>query len=334
MTRVQLGPPLMGGTNMRRLAPLNAVKAFEAVVRLGSYNNAAAELGVTHGAISRQIRVLERYFGCRLFQANGRHLVPTELARYFAVEAGAGLDRIALATSRVIEPAAARLVRVSGTPSFAMHWLVPRLPTFQRRHPSTEVSIAASRDPLEHLVSSNDIIIRRRPMEWDGFECRMIFGDRRIMVCSPEYMSQRKIVEPQDILDQTLLVCDGKNQAGVWERWMQNGGLEPKKPLKRVKFDHVFVLIEAATKGLGMAMLPHSLMAPLLETGALIEPLPQVETSYPSCYALYPELERQPIGLKCFIAWLIEEGEKYAGSTEPAALPVHSPNAAIPALTH
>ena len=136
---------------MRRLAPLNAVKAFEAVVRLGSYNNAAAELGVTHGAISRQVRALERYFGCRLFQPSGRHLVPTELARYFATEAGAGLDRIALATARVIEPAAARLVRVSGTPSFAMHWLVPRLTEFQRRHPSTEVSIAASWSALRNI---------------------------------------------------------------------------------------------------------------------------------------------------------------------------------------
>lgn len=307
---------------MRRLAPLNAVKAFEAVVRLGSYNNAAAELGVTHGAISRQVRVLERYFGCRLFQSSGRHLVPTELARYFAVEAGAGLDRIALATARVIEPAAARLVRVSGTPSFAMYWLVPRLPAFQRRHPSTEVSIAASRDPLEHLVSSNDIIVRRWPMVWDGFECRQIFRDRRIMVCSPEYLSRRDICEPKDILGETLLVGDGKNQAGVWERWMQAEGIEPRKPIKRVKFDHVFVLIEAVTKGLGLAMLPHSLMAPFLEAGTLVEPLPEISTSYPNLYALYPEVERQPTSLKSFIAWLIEEGDKCNfGPDAPAAVP-------------
>jgi len=301
---------------MRRLAPLNAVKAFEAVVRLGSYNNAAAELGVTHGAISRQVRALERYFGCRLFQPSGRHLVPTELARYFATEAGAGLDRIALATARVIEPAAARLVRVSGTPSFAMHWLVPRLTEFQRRHPSTEVSIAASRDPLEHLVSSNDVIIRRRPMEWDGFQCRAIFSDRRLMVCAPEYLNGRIIREPKDVLGETLLVSDGKNQAGVWERWMQVEGLEPRRTVKRIKFDHVFVLIEAVTKGLGMAMLPYSLVASFLESGTLVEPLPGLEMPYPNLYALYPEAGRQPSSLKAFVSWLIEQGEDFSTRLE------------------
>ncbi|MDI6028821.1 LysR substrate-binding domain-containing protein [Corticibacterium sp. UT-5YL-CI-8] len=301
---------------MRRLPPLNSVKAFEAVVRLGTYNNAAEELGVTHGAISRQVRVLERYFGCRLFQAAGRHLVPTELARYYAAETGAGLDRIASATARVIEPAAARLVRVSGTPSFAMHWLVPRLAEFQRQHSSTEVSIAASREPLDHLVSSNDIILRRKPMEWDGFECRAIFSDYRVLVGSPELLMRRPVCEAKDVLAGSLLISDGKNQAGVWERWIQAEGLEPRRNMKRVKFDHIFVLMEAATKGLGLALLPFSLTASFIEAGTLVEPLPHVKMPYPNMYALYPELSRRPSSVKAFVNWLIEQGEGFSGKFE------------------
>lgn len=294
---------------MRRLPPLNSIKGFEAVVRLGNYNKAAEELGVTHGAISRQVRVLEKYFGCRLFQPSGRHLEPTELARYYATEAGAGLDRISQATMRVIEPAAARLVRVSGTPSFAMHWLMPRLCEFHSRHPSTEVSIAASREPLDHLVSSNDVILRRRPMQWDGFECHTLFNDRQLLLCSPEYAKKHKIESPEDVLKQTLLMSDGKNQAGAWERWMGEHNLTAPRSLKRIKFDHVFVLIEALTQGLGMAILSEALMASALETAAVVEPLENMSLPYQDMYVLVPEAERRSTSVRLFVDWLLAEGE-------------------------
>lgn len=298
---------------MRRLPPLNSLKGFEAVVRLGNYNKAAGELGVTHGAISRQVRVLEEYFGCRLFQPSGRQLVPTELARFFAAEAGAGLDRIAKATARVIEPASARLVRVSGTPSFAMHWLMPRLGEFHRRHPTTEVSIAASREPLDNLVSTNDVILRRWPMRWDGFECRALFRDRRVLVCTPAYAEANGIRAPEDVLGLTLLMCDGKNQAGSWEEWMQHHGLTAPRVQKRIKFDHVFVLIEAVTQGLGVALLSEALMASHLAEGSLIRPMPDDATPYPNMYALMPVATSRSTSVRNFATWLVEEGETLSG---------------------
>lgn len=294
---------------MRRLPPLNSIKGFEAVVRLGNYNKAAAELGVTHGAISRQVRLLEQFFGCRLFQPSGRQLVPTELARYFAAEAGAGLDRIAKATARVIEPAAARLVRVSGTPSFTMHWLMPRLAAFHHRHPSTEVSIAASRETLENLVSSNDVILSRRPLQWDGFECRALFRDRRVLVCTRGFAETHNIRTPADIPGLTLLMSDGKNQAGAWESWMQHHNLTMPRNQKRIKFDHVFVLIEAVTQGLGLALLSEALMDSHVRAGSLIRPLPEDSMPYPNMYALLPESKSRSTSVKNFANWLVEEGE-------------------------
>jgi LysR family glycine cleavage system transcriptional activator len=302
---------------MRRLPPLNAVKAFEAVVRLGNYNNAANELGVTHGAISRQVRLLEGYLGCRLFQTSGRHLVPTELARYYAAEVGGGLDRISLASARVIEPAAARLVRVSGMPSFVIHWMMPRLGGFQKSHPNIEVSLSASREPLEHLVSSNDVILRRQPMEWGGFECAHVFSDYRVMVCSPLVLRERKISTPKDILRETQLICDGKNQAGVWQRWMQAEGLEPPRQHRRLKFDHIFVLIEAVSRGLGVAIIPYSVVADLLDSGALVEPLSDMRMCYPNLYALYPETGRQPSSVKIFLNWLMQQGSAFSSRLLP-----------------
>jgi len=295
---------------MRQLPPLNAIKGFEAVVRLGNHKDAAAELGVTHGAISRQVKVLEDYFGCRLFQQSGRSLVPTELARYYASEMSAALDRISQATRRVREPAIARKVRVSGTSSLLMHWLLPRLPAFQEAHPSVEVSISATRAPWQQVSASNDIVLRRVPMARDGHACRALFGDRRILVCAPGLMERSGVVQPEEVLNQTLLVPDGRTEAGVWEAWMKQGGIVAHHRMNRIRFDHVFVLIEAVMNGLGFALLSEVLMAGHLKAGTLVAPFPETAMPYPNLYALYPEEGRSSPSVRSFMRWLSEEGAK------------------------
>jgi LysR family glycine cleavage system transcriptional activator len=93
-------------------------------------------------------------------------------------------------------------------------------------------------------------------------------------------------------------------------------GIEPPRSMKRLKFDHVFVLMEAASRGLGVAILPYSITAGALEAGTLIEPLPGMRMPYPNMYALYPEEERRPSSVKTFLAWLVEQGEQFSGRLE------------------
>ena len=298
---------------MRQLPPLNALKGFEAVVRCGNHKDAAAELGVTHGAISRQVKVLEDYFGARLFQQRGRNLVPTELARYYAGELGAALDRVSQATQRVREPAIARKVRITGTSSFLMHWLMPRLPGFQAAHPSVEVTISANREPYAKVAATNDIVLRRHPMRRDGFECRPLFRDRRVLVGTPELFRRCRIEQASDVLDHTLLVTDGRTEAGVWDRWITANGLTPRPHANRIKFDHVFVQIEAVVNGLGFGLLSEVLMEQYLENGGLIAPFPDTAMPYPHLYALVPEDARSSPGVRCFVRWIAKEGSKVAG---------------------
>src|SRR6516164_7635887 len=112
-----------------RLPPLNAIKAFEAAARLGSFSRAAEELNVTHGAISRQIRLLEDWLGIRLFLRTSRNAVLTQAGTDLLAEAGPALDRLAAASRRLQTRAPpAEVVRVSALPTFAMRWLIPRLP--------------------------------------------------------------------------------------------------------------------------------------------------------------------------------------------------------------
>ncbi|MGR3584265.1 MAG: LysR substrate-binding domain-containing protein [Pseudooceanicola nanhaiensis] len=298
---------------MRQLPPLNAIKGFEAVVRLGNHKDAAAELGVTHGAISRQVKVLEDYFGAKLFDQQGRHLVPTELARYYAGEMGAALDRVAQATQRVREPAIARKVRVTGTSSLLMHWLLPRLPGFQAAHPSVEVTISANRAPYGKVAATNDVVLRRHPMRRDGHDCIPLFRDRRVLVGTPELFRRCRIETPSDVLDHTLLVTDGRTEAGVWDRWITANDLTPRPRMRRIKFDHVFVQIEAVVNGLGFGLLSEVLMSQHLDSGALIAPFDDTAMPYPHLYALVPEDKRSSPGVRCFVRWMAEEGRKIAG---------------------
>jgi LysR family glycine cleavage system transcriptional activator len=135
-----------------RLPPLNAIKAFEAAARLGSFTRAAEELNVTHGAVSRQIRVLEDWLGARLFLRTSRNAVPTRAGTDLLAEAGPALDRLAGASLRVQSGAQAQgLLHVSALPTFAMRWLIPRLPEFQRDHPALELRIVTASTAAEQF---------------------------------------------------------------------------------------------------------------------------------------------------------------------------------------
>jgi hypothetical protein len=156
----------------RRLPPLNSLKAFEAAARLGSFNQAAEELHVTHGAVSRHVQLLEEWLGAAMFRRLNRRVVLTEAGKAYLAEVGAAFDRIALATSHHVARGPARLLRVSATATLTLRWLIPRLSSFQinnlscphckRRRPRPK-RILFSRitaDQTETILETRDIFRR------------------------------------------------------------------------------------------------------------------------------------------------------------------------------
>src|ERR1700722_13933 len=146
---------------MRRLPPLNALSVFEVAARTGSYAAAASELGLTHGAVSRQITALENWLGQKLFMKSGRRMVATPNARIFAAEVGLSFDRLAVAAQACGRPGARRILRVSAPTSFAMRWLIPHLVTFHAEHPDMEVAVTTVSTVHEELRGGFDVAIRR-----------------------------------------------------------------------------------------------------------------------------------------------------------------------------
>ena len=133
----------------RHLRSLTQLRAFEAAGRHGSLTRAAQELSVTQGAISRQIKIIENFLGTRLFRPSGRGVVPAERAVEYANELRICLDRMGLATERMAANASSTGLQVNAMHTFAMRWLIPRLPSFQQRNPRCDVRISTSSLPVE-----------------------------------------------------------------------------------------------------------------------------------------------------------------------------------------
>jgi LysR family glycine cleavage system transcriptional activator len=297
---------------MRRLPPMNSLRAFEAVVRLGSFTAAARELGVTHGAISRQIKIIEGFLGTRLFRPLGRGLAPTDRARDYATELRASFDRIDLATERMAEPTT---LRVNAAHTIALRWLLPRLPSFLRRHPEIDVRLSASSLSLEKLEEPFDIVIRRRPMKFPGFRCRPFLQDVSLPVVAPAVIAAKPVSAPDDLLRHTLLSPDSPE--GAWDRWLALAGVKGGGKAKRQRFDHFHVALQAAVEGLGFCLAPLSVVADDLEHGRLIAPLPAPALVCEPAQVLYPAEATGKHRANTFVSWLLEQEGTNAAPIKP-----------------
>lgn len=256
---------------MHRLPPLNALRAFEAAARHGSFTLAADELCVTPGAISRQVRALEDHLGLALFERANRRVTLTEPgARYFALiaEPFAELGR---AGQVLRQESARRWVRLDCVPTLAMHWLLARLPGFRSRHPGTEVSLHTSTGAV-NLAQDFDFAIRRDPTHFAGLAATPLMTEWSLPVCSPDFARAHRMGGPRDLSGVTTLHIRARED--LWPSWCRANGLAAADLGERLVVDHTFVAMQAAEDGLGVAVVPRLFVERALNAGRLVEALP------------------------------------------------------------
>src|SRR5436190_16376098 len=145
---------------LRRLPPLNALKAFEAAARSESFTRAAEELYVTQGAVSHQVKALEATLGVKLFNRERQRLVITEAGREYLAVVRDALDRIALGTERLVQRQTSGVLTVSTSPDFAAKWLVHRLGRFADAYPAIDLRISASLHHVDFAREDVDLAVR------------------------------------------------------------------------------------------------------------------------------------------------------------------------------
>ncbi|GLS03110.1 DNA-binding transcriptional activator GcvA [Chitiniphilus shinanonensis] len=254
------------------LPPLNALRAFEAAARLESFSAAAAELFVTHGAISKQIRQLEDWLGVKLFERKGGRVRLTDTGWRYLVQVQDGLDLIANATAQLRQPSRQRRLTINSTPTLAMHWLLPRLAQFQAAHADVELRLMTSDRDIGRLDAPFDVAIRRGPGDWPGHVSKPFLDEWELPLCSPRLLERLPLRDAADLAAHTLLQADTRPSA--WQRWLTLAGVPELKPAATQQFDHFYLALQAAMDGLGVTLGPLPMMQAEIEAGRLVAPLP------------------------------------------------------------
>jgi LysR family glycine cleavage system transcriptional activator len=289
-----------------RLPSLNGLRAFEAAARHLSFTLAASELNVTQTAISHQIRRLEEELGIRLFIRQNRALALTPEARDYLPGVRAAFNDLRLATDRLLRKDDDKVLTVSTLASLAAKWLLPRLTDFQEAHPGIDVRITTSTSLVDFQRDDVDAAIRYGRGQWPGLRADWLMADELFPVCSPSLLrGDKPLRQPEDLRGYPLLHTSNAN-SDDWRLWLTAAGLPvdiARQP--GITFDMIFMTIQAAIDGIGVAMGRTSYVSDDIAKGRLVVPFKIALPADAGFYLVSPEGRREAPKLAAFRQWMI-----------------------------
>jgi LysR family transcriptional regulator, glycine cleavage system transcriptional activator len=289
----------------QRLPPLNALRAFEAAARNESFTRAAAELFVTQGAISHQVKALESELGVRLFNREPQGLVLTEAGKDYLVAVRDGFDRIALGTERLLQRQNAGVLTVSTSPDFAAKWLVHRLGHFVEAHPEIDLRVSATLHHVDFSREEVDVAVRHGDGNWPGLDTARLSSEQLFPVCSPKLLSGRKrLSRPSDILKYPLIHMDSRAD---WTKWLQNAGLDDAKVIHGPVLNRAAMVIDAAINGQGIALARTTLSAFDIINGRLVRPFKEALRLSKTYWIVCPKATAALPKIQTFREWLLAQ---------------------------
>jgi len=295
----------------RRLPPLNALRAFEAAARLGSFSAAAQELRVTDSAVSQQVRTLERYLGTRLFKRLPRGLLLTELGSTYLPVLTAGFDRLSEATLRLRSKGVGGLLTVAALPAFASGWLLPRIGRFQERHPRVDLLLKTSRALADFRREDVDVAIRFGAGDSTDTKSILLLPEDVFPVASPSLVSTSLIPMQVAELRALPLLHDVDAQPGQpwlsWQAWFERAGVESPTALRGLQFTDSIILADAAVAGLGVALGRGPNIEGQLARGQLVRLTRDSWRAAWSYRLVAPPVNFSRPNVRAFVDWIVAE---------------------------
>lgn len=290
----------------RRLPPLNSIRSFEAAARHRSISRAADELLVTHGAVSRQVKILEDYLGVRLFERVSSGLALTTAG----VELAAVLSPIFVKFQRAFDGFAAPTrkkytCRLTTVPSIASQLLVPRLRAFQDDNPDISLQILTTIRVVDLERESVDLAIRYGTGEWPNVSSEPLGGGALLAVCAPAFVEN---LDPDDlcaILMNAPLIHT--HTTSEWSAWLEMAGLTGIDAQSGLILQDFNVAIKAAVEAQGVCLLPRILIQAELATNAL-RPISNLELAINRQYFLVSRPQASENGyIRQVMDWIRKE---------------------------
>ncbi len=208
-----------------------------------------------------------------------------------------------------------RRVTVSAAPSFAAKWLVPRLGRFEAANPEIDVWLSAGMELVDFTTGEVDIAIRYGSGRYPGLEVARLMSETVTPVISPELLAEKPLIDPQDLLNHTLL-HDGSPDADEscpdWSMWLTARGVRGLDGSRGPRFNQSSLVIEAAVSGRGVALAKGALAQADLDSGRLVAPLQASTTTLDYAYYLvYPKAKGRLKQVRSFVSWVTTEAEAH-----------------------
>ncbi|NDV02116.1 LysR substrate-binding domain-containing protein [Pseudoroseicyclus tamaricis] len=281
--------------------PLQSLRAVEAVARLGSLAAAAADLGVTPGAISQQVIRAEKILGLTLFERRPSGMVPTARGAPVTAQLQRGFAELSAAVARAARTDDALTVSVA--PVFAARWLIWRLPRFRARHPDTRIRLDASLGLIDPTSGEADICIRNGPGGYSGVTVEKLWPQVIFPVCAPGLAT--RLTTHADLARVPVIRETGPNFG--WQHWLGPEGHPDVTPGDGPLFSDSMLCLDAAISGEGVFLSFETLAADAIAMGRLVAPFPGRHATQNHYWLVTAADARPTRPMRAFTTWLKEE---------------------------
>lgn len=299
--------------SLRRSVPsMSALATFEAAARLGSFTLAAAELGVTQAAVSRQIKLLEDDLNALLFVRANRKVVLTPSGAAMATTVTKAFSSMAEMIETIRQPVAVDTVTVGASLAFSHFWILPRLPHFRATHPEVKLRLIAEDRVTDLRRDRLDVAIRYGKPPFPDARSMASHPDLVFPVCSPKLLQDLGLqADTADLLRLPLIASDIVNPTWLtWRTWAQGIGLGPAlgkaSDLSRLRFNHYTDTIQAAVNGEGMALGWATLLSGHLAEGRLVKLGTYALSMDERHHVLIPAGREVSKTTKIFLDWMVD----------------------------
>ena len=282
--------------------PLNALRAFEASARHSSFTRAGLELRVTQTAISHQVKSLEATLGVTLFKRLPRGLALTDEGHALLPVLTDAFRRMSATLSQFQEGNYREILTVGVVGTFAIGWLLPRLASFREQHPYVDLRLKTNNNRSDIVLDGLDFFVRFGDGAWHGTEATHLMDAPLSPVCAPALGSI--LQAPDDLANVELL---RSYRIDEWPLWFRAAGTVPLTP-RGWMFDSSLTLMEAAARGVGVALVPVAMFRQEIEAGRIVQPF-AITARTGSYWLTRLKSHEETASMQTFRRWLLAEIE-------------------------
>lgn len=300
-----------------KLSRLNALRAFEAVLRTGSFKAAAEEIGVTPAAVGQQVRGLEELLARKLFRRTAGGAEPTEEALRVKAGLTAGFTALSEAMNELRDENVGRRVAVTAPESFAENWLTRRITGFYSENPAADLRLDAANRRVDIAAEGFDFAIRYSAPPPDNLSAIDLFGDAVLPLCTPGFTKRHQLASGRpSLLGVPLVQLENRTpdpQWASWEDWCGHFGVEYATTSGGIRFSRISSGLQAALSGQGLVLCGITEAFDAIQQGLLMAPFGlrhHLPTAYRYRLVSVAGRPLTPLQIR-FQDWLVAEATRF-----------------------